>query len=436
MNKYSITRPNHALPCHIGFFRLLPSATSRVELTLDANLLPSKVASSQKRGDAAGPATNGNAPQRSSALPLDGLDLMNRRRCGMSDSQQFASDNYSGICPEAWAAMTAANQGQAAAYGEDEWTARAADAFRVQFETPCEVFFAFNGTAANSLALASLCQSYHSVICSPSAHVETDECGAPEFFSNGSKLLVAPSADGKLTPDAIRAIATNRNDIHFPKPRVVTITQPTETGQVYSLVELRAISACCRELGLSLHMDGARFANACASLGCSPADMTWRAGVDVLCFGGTKNGMAAGEAILFFNPRLAEDFDYRCKQAGQLASKMRFLSAPWVGMFETGAWLRNAAHGNACAARLAREIGGLPGLEILFPVQANAVFVRMPDAKLAALRNRGWRFYTFIAGGARFMFAWDSSPQRVDELAGDIRQIALAADAGEEESAC
>ena len=299
----------------------------------------------------------------------------------MSDLQQFASDNYSGICPEAWAAMEAANQGQAPAYGEDEWTARAADAFRVQFESPCEVFFVFNGTAANSLALASLCQSYHSVICTASAHVETDECGAPEFFSNGSKLLVAPSADGKLTPDAIRTIATNRNDIHFPKPRVVTITQPTETGQVYSLDELRAISACCRELGLSLHMDGARFANACASLGCSPADMTWRAGVDVLCFGGTKNGMAAGEAILFFNAKLAEDFDYRCKQAGQLASKMRFLSAPWVGLFESGAWLRNAAHGNACAARLAKEIGGLPGLEILFPVQANAVFVRMSGRK-------------------------------------------------------
>jgi threonine aldolase len=213
----------------------------------------------------------------------------------MSDPQQFASDNYSGICPEAWAAMAAANQGQAPAYGEDEWTARAADAFRVQFETPCEVFFVFNGTAANSLALASLCQSYHSVICTGTAHVETDECGAPEFFSNGSKLLVAPSADGKLTPEAIRTIAINRNDIHFPKPRVVTITQPTETGQVYSLAELQAISACCRELGLSLHMDGARFANACASLGCSPADMTWRAGVDVLCFGGTKNGMAVGE---------------------------------------------------------------------------------------------------------------------------------------------
>jgi threonine aldolase len=171
-------------------------------------------------------------------------------------------------------------------------------------------------------------------------------------------------------------------------------------------------------------MDGARFANACASLGCHPADMTWRVGVDVLCFGGTKNGMAAGEAILFFNAKLAEDFDYRCKQAGQLASKMRFLSAPWVGMLGTGAWLRNAAHGNACAGRLLAQIGGLPGLEIMFPVEANAVFVRMAEAKLAALRDRGWRFYTFIGGGARFMFAWDSAPRRVDELAADIRQIA------------
>ncbi len=348
----------------------------------------------------------------------------------MDYSQQFASDNYSGICPEAWQAMAEANRGHAPAYGDDSWTARASDAFRTLFETNCEVFFAFNGTAANSLALAALCQSYHSVICSDAAHVETDECGAPEFFSNGSKLLVAPSTDGKLTPDAIRAIATNRKDIHFPKPRVVTITQPTETGLVYSLDELRAISAACRELGLHLHMDGARFANACASLvsrlGCSPADMTWRVGVDVLCFGGTKNGMAAGEAILFFNLKLAEDFDYRCKQAGQLASKMRFLAAPWVGMLDSGAWLRNGDHGNACAQRLSQQINGVPGVEIMFPPQANAVFVRMPEAKLAALRDRGWRFYTFIGGGARFMFAWDADPQRVDRLAADIREIASA----------
>lgn len=338
--------------------------------------------------------------------------------------QQFASDNYSGVCPEAWAAMQLANVGSASSYGNDEWTQKAADAFRALFETDCEVFFVFNGTAANSLALASLCQSYHSVICSSLAHVETDECGAPEFFSNGSKLLTAQTPDGKLTPEAVRALATSRSDIHFPKPQVVTITQPTETGQIYTVAEIAALSAVCRELGLKLHMDGARFANACAALACPSAAITWRAGVDVLCFGGTKNGMAVGEAVVFFDKALAQDFDYRCKQAGQLASKMRFLSAPWVGMLEGGAWLRNAAHGNACAARLAKAVAGLPGIEPMFPVQANAVFLRAPEPVLNGLRARGWQFYTFIGGGARFMFAWDADPARVDELAGDIRLLA------------
>ncbi len=339
----------------------------------------------------------------------------------MTEVQQFASDNYAGVCPQAWDAMEQANRGHAPAYGDDDWTQRASDAFRTLFATDCEVFFAFNGTAANSLALASLCQSYHSVICSASAHVETDECGAPEFFSNGSKLLVAPSTDGKLTPDAVRAVATSRSDIHFPKPRVVTITQPTETGQVYSVAEIRALSAVCRELGLKLHMDGARFAHACASLGASPAELTWQSGVDVLCFGGTKNGMAVGEAVLFFDAALAQDFDYRCKQAGQLASKMRFLSAPWVGMLESGAWLSNARHANQCALRLAAQIVDLPDIAPMFPVEANGVFVRAPEPVLEALRARGWRFYTFIGGGARFMFAWDADPVRVDQLAADIR---------------
>jgi threonine aldolase len=253
--------------------------------------------------------------------------------------------------------------------------------------------------------------------------VETDECGAPEFFSNGSKLLVATSGDGKLTPEAVRAIATKRSDIHFPKPRVVTITQPTETGEVYTLEEIRAVAAVCRELGLRLHMDGSRFANACASLGCSPAEMTWRAGVDVLCFGGTKNGMAVGEAVIFFDPKLAEDFDYRCKQAGQLASKMRFLAAPWVRMLGNGSWLKNAVHANACAQKLAAQIADIPELELMFKVEANAVFLKMPEATLAALRERGWQFYTFIGGGARFMFAWDSQVERVKELANDLRAL-------------
>lgn len=340
--------------------------------------------------------------------------------------QQFASDNYAGICPEALEAMADANNGSSPAYGDDIWTERASNAFRGLFQTDCDVFFAFNGTAANSLALAALCQSYHSVICSNSAHVETDECGAPEFFSNGSKLLVAPTVGGKLTPEAIRTVATARTDIHFPKPRVVTITQPTETGQLYSVEEVRAISAVCRELGLSLHMDGARFANACASLGCDPSEISWRAGVDVLCFGGTKNGMAVGEAILFFNRNLAADFDYRCKQAGQLASKMRYLSAPWVRLIESGAWLTNAQHANASARRLAEAVGYLAEVKILFPVQSNAVFLDMPQEVIHYLRCKGWRFYGFIGDGARFMFAWDSRCERIDELARDIRSACTA----------
>jgi threonine aldolase len=343
-------------------------------------------------------------------------------------SQQFASDNYSGICPEAWAAMAEANQGHQRAYGDDEWTARAADHFRHLFETDCEVFFAFNGTAANSLALASLCQSYHSVICSETAHVETDECGAPEFFSNGSKLLLAKTENGKLTPEAIRDIARKRQDIHYPKPRVVTLTQATEVGTVYSPDEVQAISAVCRELGLHLHMDGARFSNACAFLGCSPAELTWKAGVDVLCFGGTKNGMAVGEAILFFNKDLAVDFDYRCKQAGQLASKMRYLSAPWVGILHNDAWLKYAQHANRCAQLLAELVSDIPGVSLMFPVQANGVFLQMSEPALEILRGQGWRFYTFIgAGGARFMCSWDTDEARVRQLAGDIRAAMTAA---------
>jgi threonine aldolase len=344
--------------------------------------------------------------------------------------QQFASDNYAGICPEAWAAMQTANCGHATAYGDDAWTTRAANAFRDLFERDCEVFFVFNGTAANSLALASLCQSYHGVICCDASHVETDECGAPEFFSNGSKLLVAQGIDGKLTPASIQDLATRRQDIHYPKPRVVTITQPTETGRVYSLDEIEAISAVCKQHGLSLHMDGARFANACVSLGCSPAEMTWKRGVDVLCFGGTKNGMAVGEAVIFFDRKLSTDFDYRCKQAGQLASKMRFLAAPWIGMLETGAWLKNAQHANKCAQYFASRVQQIRNLNIVSKVEVNSVFLTTTDEILDRLRARGWKFYTFIGGAARMMFAWDSDLNRIDALVQDLEECACPAPAG------
>ena len=336
--------------------------------------------------------------------------------------RQFASDNYSGICPEAIEAMVAANHGHAQPYGEDAWTERACDLLREFFETDCEVYFTFTGTSANSLALASLCQSYHSVICHETAHVETDECGAPEFFTNGTKILTVGGMDGKLDLQAVEQTVTRRADIHYPKPRVLSITEATELGTVYSVDELRAVGAKAKQLGLSLHMDGARLANALATLKVAPKEITWKIGVDVLCLGGAKNGMGLGEAVVFFNRDKAAEFDYRCKQAGQLGSKMRFIAAPWAAMIETGAYLRYAARANGRADRLERGLRTIPGAGVLFPREANSVFVQFPAGVAEALHERGWIFYTFIGvGGARLMCSWDIEDADVDALLADVR---------------
>ncbi|MBE9608436.1 threonine aldolase family protein [Chitinilyticum piscinae] len=339
----------------------------------------------------------------------------------------FASDNTAGICPEALEALLAADRGCQASYGMDDWTAQASDAIRQAFACPqAEVFFVFNGTAANSLALASLCQSYHSVICHEQAHVETDECGGPEFFSNGTKLLLGRGANGKLDANEIDRLVARRSDIHYPKPKVVTLTQSTESGTVYTPAELREVCAHAKRLGLHTHMDGARFANALASLGCSPAELSWRAGIEVMSLGGTKQGMPVGEAIVFFEPTLAEDFAYRCKQAGQLASKMRYLSAPWVGMLQEGVWLRHAAHANAMATRLAEGLRQIPGIELLFPVEANAVFARIDGRVQERLKARGWVFYGFInESGARFVSSWATQPDDVDALLQALREAII-----------
>lgn len=338
--------------------------------------------------------------------------------------RHFASDNYAGICPEAWAALEAANHGHVPGYGDDPWTARAADAIREVFETNCEIFFVFNGTAANSLSLASLCQSYHSILCHELAHVETDECGAPEFFSNGTKVLLVPGANGKIDPAGVERMVKKRGDIHYPKPRAVSVTQATEVGTVYSVAELKAIWAKAKDLGLRVHMDGARFANAVASLGVPPKEITWQAGVDVLCFGGTKNGTHVGDAVVFFDRALADEFAYRCKQAGQLCSKMRFMAAPWVGMLKDGAWLRHAAHANRMAERLHQRLVEIPGVKILFPRQANSVFAELPLAVIDGLRARGWMFYTFIgAGGCRLMCAWDTTEADIDQFVADVKSL-------------
>ena len=336
---------------------------------------------------------------------------------------QFASDNTAGITPEAWAALAAAREGYAPGYGEDAWTAKAADLIRKVFETDCEVFFTFNGTAANSLALAAMCRSYHSIICHELAHVATDECGAPEFYSNGSKVLTAQGAQCKVDPGEIDRIVLNRRNIHFPKPRVLSITQVTEAGTIYSLEELAALARTARRHGLLMHMDGARFANAVAALERTPAELSWKNGMDVMSLGGTKQGMPVGDAVVFFNRELAYEFEYRCKQAGQLASKMRFLAAPWVGMLQDGAWQRHARHANACARRLADELHQFHEIELLAPVQANGVFVKLPEHLNKHLHRAGWHYYPFLAeDGVRLMCSWNTTDADIDALLEDIRK--------------
>ena len=284
------------------------------------------------------------------------------------------------------------------------------------FETDCDVYFVFNGTAANSLALASMCRSYHSVVCHETSHIETDECGAPEFFSNGTKILVTSGPDGKLDCPGIERMILKRSDIHYPKPQVVSLAEPTELGCLYTAEEIREITSLARFHGLRVHMDGARFANAAAALGLSPAELTWRAGVDVLCFGGIKAGISLSEAVVFFDRKLSEEFDYRCKQGGQLASKMRFSAAPWAACLQDGIWSRNANNANRMARLLADRLRAIPGIEIVRPVAVNAVFAAMSAPVHARLQRAGWRYYEFIGGAARLMTSWRTSEKEVSAL--------------------
>src|SRR5438093_6042367 len=295
------------------------------------------------------------------------------------ERHEFSSDNVAPICPEAWAALQEANAHFAPSYGEDRWTARVCDRVREIFETNCDVYFVLTGTAANALALAQLCKSFQSVICHQHAHVQTDECGAPEFFTGGSKLLLVGGADGKIDIGQVEALLARENEFHSHKTGAISIAQATEFGTVYRRDEIAAIANLARTHQLFLHVDGARFANAIASLDCPPKAITWEAGVDVLCFGGTKNGAAAGELVVFFNREIAGDFDYRMKQGGQLGSKMRFLAAPWLGLLTDDVWLRNAQHANRLARRLAYRLQNEAKIDIVFPVEANAVFVRMGE---------------------------------------------------------
>jgi threonine aldolase len=345
----------------------------------------------------------------------------------MRPGMHFASDNTAAICPEAWAAMATANRDYAPSYGEDPWTQRASDLLRALFENPdAQVFFLFNGTAANALALAAGCRSYHGIVCHEQAHIQTSECGAPEFFAGGAKLLPLGGADGKLTAAAVAELAERHSDLHSPRPRALSLSQPTEYGTLYGVDELRALGAVAHSHDMVLHVDGARFANAVAALGASPAALSWRAGVDVLCFGGTKNGLNTTEVVLLFNAELAREFEYRGKQAGQLASKMRFQASQWVGVLESGAWLRHAAHANAMAQRLAGALSGIHGVRLLQPVAVNAVFVELPPAVARQLRERGWGFHAFIGEhGYRLMCSWSTTTADIDGFVADVRAAVL-----------
>jgi threonine aldolase len=332
----------------------------------------------------------------------------------------FRSDNVAGLPPQVLRALADANHGSDSSYGEDAITLRLEARLGDLFEHEVAVFPVATGSAANALALASLTPGWGAVLCHEGAHIATDECGAPEFFTNGAKLILLQGDNGKLTADAVAAhMARDLRGVHHVQPAAVSLSQATEAGTCYRPGEIAAIAEIARRHGLRLHMDGARLANALAGIGCSPAEITWKSGVDVLSFGLTKNGAIAAEAVVFFDPALAENFAFRRKRAGHLFSKMRFISAQFEAQLADGLWLALAGRANAMAARLADGLAKLPGAALLYPVEANEVFVRMPEASLAALEDAGYLVYRWDhpAGNAiRLVTAFDTEEAAVDAL--------------------
>jgi threonine aldolase len=330
--------------------------------------------------------------------------------------RRFYSDNTASICPEILAALSAANQGQVKAYGDDPWTERLDEVLGALFGASVRVFPVTTGTAANALSLATLSPPYGAIFAHEEAHIVRDECGAPEFFSGGARLVLVPGKDGKVTPEALAtALDANPPSVHTVQPAVLSLTQATELGTVYRPSEIAALAALAHRRGLKVHVDGARIANALAFLDCTPAELTWRAGVDVLSFGATKNGALAAEAVVFFQSTQVADFALRRKRAGHIISKSRYVSAQLLAYVETGAWRSNAARANA----LARRIGAAGGAHLMHPVEANEVFLRLGEPRKQALRAQGFEFYDWGAersGEARFVASWDQSEASVEEL--------------------
>ena len=334
-------------------------------------------------------------------------------------TRSFASDNNAGVHPEILAAIARANQGHVVAYGDDAYTRSAINKFEEHFGEDIAVFFTFNGTGANVLSLQSVTRSFHSILCSASAHIFTDECGAPEKHT-GCKLIPLPHMDGKITLDSVRHAYHGVGDEHHSQPRVISITQSTEMGTVYQAEEIRALAQFAHEHSMFLHVDGARIANAAASLGQSLRQATRDLGVDVLSFGGTKNGILGGEAVVFFQPSMSQDFLYLRKQSMQLASKMRFIAAQFEALLTDDLWRRSAEHANRMARLLEQEVSRIPGVRVVWEVQANGVFAQIPRHSIEKIK-RQYFFYTWTEDESivRWMCSFDTTEE-------DIRKFAEA----------
>jgi len=341
-------------------------------------------------------------------------------RTGTMESWRgFGSDNHAGIHPEVLSAIVEANEGHAHPYGDDPWTARATRAVRAQVGDEAQVAFVFNGTGANVAGLAAVCRPWESVICAESAHIMTDECGAPEHIA-GVKLIPVATPDGKLTPELIKPALTGFGSEHHIQPKVISVSNVTELGTVYTARELQMLAELAHSKKMLLHVDGARIANAAVGAGSSLRALSGDSGVDVLSLGGTKNGMLAGEAVVLFGAARTDDLAYVRKQSGQLASKMRFISAQFVAMYEGDLWRRAATNANLMATRLA-EGAQAKTIDIAFPVQANEVFALLADDSIQALQDR-FHFYAWEEGLAhqhslvRWVTSWDTTSVDVDEL--------------------
>jgi threonine aldolase len=336
--------------------------------------------------------------------------------------KSFGSDNHSGMHPAVMRAIVEANAGDAVAYGADPWTARAVSELRRLADVDGEVYLVLNGSGANVLGLGLLLARHEAVICAESAHINTDECGAAERIL-GTKLLTVPAPDGKLTPELIASRLAGRGDEHFAQPGVVAITQSTEVGTCYSLAELRKVREFCADNGLRVFMDGARLANAAAYLGCTLAELAEQA--DVLSFGGTKNGAMGVEAVMVMRSGDAANAPYLRKQHMQLSSKMRFLAAQFIALLDDDLWLQNARHANAMASRLAAGLADLPGVDVVYPVEADAVFARLARQQVAELQ-REWTFHVWdeTTSVVRWMTAFDTQERDVDDFLAAIAAVA------------